>query len=230
MQPEISSENRSAGPEELQVILTGDGTPTLRNLRLGETYHSRHGAKQESLHVFIHSGLKLVLKESVHVLEVGFGTGLNTTLTLLQSDKTIHYTAIEPYPVSPKLLSELNYFLDTGDHHLHLKVIHAEFNETTRITPNFHLTKQRIGLQDFNVEEKFDVVYFDAFAPMVQPEMWTKDVFTRLFKCMNTNGILVTYCAKGQVRRDMIAAGFKVERIAGPPGKREMLRAIKKDE
>lgn len=181
------------------------------------------------MHVFIQSGLKEMRANPIHILEIGFGTGLNAALTAIHGAKQhIHYTALEPIPVDIALLDQLRYFTDDSEIAVYHDVIHADFDKITNPTAHFLLKKNKIKIQDFATEEKFDLVYFDAFAPMVQPEMWTQEIFSKLFEWMNNNGIIVTYCAKGQVRRNMMAAGFSVERIAGPPGKREMLRAIKR--
>lgn len=229
MQAEISSKNQPTEPDELKILITDDGSPTLLNKNINETYHSRHGARQESMHVFIHVGLKQMVKDPLHVLEIGFGTGLNATLTALHGDqKTVHYTALEPYPAAIELLEQLHYFSTPAEMQLHRDIIHADFDKITSLSSHFHLKKLKVKIQEFVTEEKYDLIYFDAFAPMVQPEMWTLSIFEHMFSLMNNNGIMVTYCAKGQVRRNMMAAGFSVERIAGPPGKREMLRATKK--
>ena len=210
------------------VLITHDGSPTLLNKNLNETYHSRHGAQQESMHVFIHAGLMQVHNDPLHILEIGFGTGLNATLTALHSgNRTVHYTALEPNPVNIALLHQLQYFSEPKELQFHTDIIQADFDIITILFSQFHLQKLKVKIQDFATEEKYHLIYFDAFAPMVQPELWTQEIFSRLFSMMDEKGILVTYCAKGQVRRNMIEAGFSVERIAGPPGKREMLRARK---
>lgn len=228
MQSEISSKNQTIEPYTLKVLITADGSPTLLNNTLNESYHSRHGAKQESMHVFIQAGLMQLHNDFINVLEIGFGTGLNATLTALHKEtRTIHYTALEPFPVALELLEKLKYFSASGDISIHQEIIQADFDTVTSIGSQFHLKKLKTKIQDLDTEEKYNLVYFDAFAPMIQPEMWTQEIFEQLFSMMDVKGVLVTYCAKGEVRRNMIAAGFSVERIAGPPGKREMLRAKK---
>ena len=213
----------------MKILITDDGSPTLLNTMIDETYHSRHGARQESMHVFIHAGLKQLMKDPLHILEIGFGTGLNATLTALHCDQqNVHYTALEPHPVAIELLGQLHYFSTPEEMQLHLDIIHADFEKITSLSSHFHLKKLRVKIQEYATEEKYDLIYFDAFAPLVQPEMWTLSIFEQVFSMMNIGGIMVTYCAKGQVRRNLMAAGFSVERIAGPPGKREMLRATKK--
>ncbi len=209
--------------------ITNDGSSTLFSPDLNECYHSVNGAITESIHVFIHAGLDAFhsLKEELNILEIGFGTGLNALLTMLEADKiqkTIHYTSIELFPVSHEITTNLNYENADG---LFSKMHECEWNQPICISNLFFLNKICADFTTYQFEEKYDVVYFDAFSPDVQPEMWTEDIFQKLFDCMNTGGIMTTYCAKGQVRRNMQHAGFKTERLPGPPGKREMLRGTK---
>lgn len=217
-----------------KVILqaTADGSHTLFVPELNENYHSVNGAWQESNHVFIEAGLRQLNKSELSVLEVGFGTGLNAFLTLLEAekaDKIIHYTSLELYPIDIELIPSLNYAkLISPDKQSLFDALHdATWSESVWITPNFCLKKIKIDLLKFSTNECYDLIYFDAFAPDKQPEMWHSEVFERLFHNTKEGGILTTYCAKGVVRRSMIAAGFLVERLQGPPGKREMIRAIK---
>lgn len=180
------------------------------------------------MHVFINAGLKHMGDGDIKLLEIGLGTGLNATLTAIHGDgRRVHYTALEPFPVAIEVLEQMRYFSAPNEHTLHREIIHARFENNIAISPCFQLLKVQKTLQEFATHESFDLVYFDAFAPMVQPEIWTSEIFEKLYHLMNPKAVLVTYCAKGQVRRNMVAAGFSVERIAGPPGKREMLRAIK---
>ncbi|MBL7950101.1 MAG: tRNA (5-methylaminomethyl-2-thiouridine)(34)-methyltransferase MnmD [Flavobacteriales bacterium] len=218
---------------ELSPLRTADGSLTLRNTALDEPYHSVHGAVQESTHVFIKNGLEHLARPHVDVLEVGLGTGLNLLLTwirCLEGKCTVGYTALEPFPVSPQHLSALDHCAD-----LAWPGLHAPFME--RMTAfrqgpwepfgglRFQLLQQHV--QEFQEEGVADVIYFDAFGPPTQPDMWTSDVFRRMYTALRPGGVLVTYCAKGEVRRTMQAAGFTVERLPGPPGKREMLRGKK---
>ncbi len=210
-------------------IKTKDGSLSLYVEELDETYHSRHGAVTESKHVFIESGLaQFPTSGQLNLLEVGFGTGTNCMLTIEQTlQRNIHYQALEPHPLTSDEWEEVAKsglpLLDKS----FLKSI-SECASSLQVSENFLLTIHRETLQDVVLEANhFDLVYYDAFGPRAQPEMWTVDCFQKLYKAMRQGGVLVTYCAKGQVRRDMQSCGFKVERLPGPPGKREMIRAIK---
>ncbi|MDR2914755.1 MAG: tRNA (5-methylaminomethyl-2-thiouridine)(34)-methyltransferase MnmD, partial [Tannerella sp.] len=216
-----------------EIQITADGSHTLFVPELNEHYHSVNGAVQESSHVFINAGLKHCTKDRIHIFEVGFGTGLNAFLTLLDAqsnNKTIHYTTIEAYPLDKSIVEKLNYpqLFSQKDRLIYQQLHDAEWNVEVEITPHFFLQKVKVSLLDFDFslyKAPFDLIYFDAFAPDKQPEMWTQEIFNHLFEITTNNGILVTYCAKGVVRRMMQAAGYTVERLPGPPGKREMLRA-----
>ncbi len=223
---------------ERKIILTNDGSHSISIPEMNVTYHSVHGAIQESMHVFIEAGLKnsgLLDLIGVHtILEVGFGTGLNALLSLLEADKyknRLYYTAIELFPLDEKAIHQLNYCsqLDQPQYQQRFEKMHqCGWEEMYEITEFFRLTKLKTNLVDFNwKEEQFNIVYFDSFAPASQPELWTKEIFEKLYHAMTPGGILVTYCSKGDVRRAMQSAGFTVEKIPGPPGKREMLRAGK---
>lgn len=221
---------------ERKIVVTGDGSHSIYLPAFDEFYHSSHGALRESLHVFLKHGYEVLAANRttpLRILEMGFGTGLNAFLTWLRhAGETfdLHYTSLEAYPVGIETAASLNY----------LQAMHAEqhaeiFNRMhvcawgkAEIFPgNFTLLKLQTTLQEFSSAEKFDLVYYDAFAPRVQPELWTKEIFDRLFSAMHPGGLLVTYCAKGEVKRSMKAAGFRVEALPGPPGKREMTRAWK---
>ena len=214
-----------------EVKTTKDGSKTLFIPEWNENYHSHHGAVQEALHVFIKNGLQAISSSQIKILEIGFGTGLNALLTLnevLKSDKTIYYEAIEKFPLSIEEMDSLAYSdLENAEHNTFLQLHEASWEKPVEIVKNFKLCKRQLDLKAFNSSLRFDLIYFDAFGPRVQPKMWEKKIFQALFEQMNPNGILVTYCAKGQVRRDLESVGFKVERLPGPPGKREMLRAVK---
>ncbi|MFM9983797.1 MAG: tRNA (5-methylaminomethyl-2-thiouridine)(34)-methyltransferase MnmD [Flavobacteriales bacterium] len=221
-------------PNDIQLITTGDGSSSLLNVSLGETYHSRHGALRESMHVFIESGLHQLPmeKEFISILEIGFGTGLNAWLTMLANGtlaKQITYTALETNPLDLSVISNLNYAHESSDSDRakFLQLHEADWNTLVALDGEFGLHKIQISLQEFDAERTFDLIYFDAFGPPVQPEMWTIELFQKLFAVSNPGAVLVTYCAKGQVRRDLQTAGWEVERLPGPPGKREMLRALK---
>ena len=215
----------------IQTIKTKDGSVSLWNSELDETYHSRHGAWNEAIHVFVESGFKqLSGRKEIKVLEVGFGTGLNCYLTALahDADQRIFYCGLEAYPLGREFLCELNYAdREGGERGLLEDIYLSDWELELEIRPNFLLKKVEEKLETFKPGEKFDLVYFDAFGPRAQPEMWEKSVFEKLYGLMSSQGVFVTYCAKGQVRRDLGSCGFDVERLEGPPGKRHMLRGIK---
>lgn len=213
---------------------TSDGSHTIYLPELDETYHSIHGAIQEAQHVFIKAGLKFVEGNELKILEIGFGTGLNALLTLLEvtnTEKKIEYTSLEAFPLSIEDVEQLNYVSElklSDTERAYFNNLHnCAWEKLEAISPSFYLKKIEVKLWDYNSDEKFDLIYFDAFGPRVQPEMWGVDVFEKMFKCLNTNGVLVTYCAKGVVKRRLKEVGFKVESLPGPPGKREMTKAIK---
>jgi len=222
----------SVSPE---IELTADGSHTLFIPELDEHYHSVNGAIQESDHVFIRAGLHSTSKSKITVFEVGFGTGLNAFLTLLDartSEKEIHYISLESYPLSLSITEKLNYADNylADEKSLFEKLHKAEWGKSVKITPSFYLTKLNADFTSFNfslIKEPVDLIYFDAFAPDKQPDMWSQHLFDQLYKITSDGGILTTYCAKGIVRRMMQHAGYTVERLPGPPGKREMLRAVK---
>lgn len=216
------------------VYLTDDGSHSIISEQFKESYHSRHGALKESLHVFINAGLKALKKENINILEVGLGTGLNAWLTLLENNnlgKTIHFTGIEPYPISEEMAESLNYpsVIENSETNKEgfLKIHREAWEAPIQFDEKFTLTKLKTTLEDFSTDQKFDLVYFDAFAPNAQPELWTEAVFQQIFDLMAPGGIMVTYCAKGTVKRGLKAIGFTVETLEGPPGKREMTRAVK---
>jgi len=217
-----------------EIVKTRDGSNTLFVPEFDETYHSTHGAIQESLHVFIRSGLKFITElNDINVLEVGFGTGLNALLSFIDSEETnrnIKYTSLEAYPLKWDLLSKLNYIdlIFNGKYYAKYKKMHnCDWESFYILSPFFTLRKQNVKVQDVLFDNEFDVIYFDAFAPRVQPELWTEEIFTSMYKALKPGGILVTYCAKGSVKRALRYVGFELESIPGPPGKREMSRAIK---
>lgn len=220
-----------------QLLITGDGSPTIFNAALNETYHSRHGALAESRHVYIHSGLHTAIERfgnQLQLLEIGFGTGLNALLTLQECRKKqlhVHYTAVEDSPVNPDLLNELTYAALTGypeDHELFLQMHSQPWNTVQELDASFVLDKRQIDVREFMEESpRYHLVFFDAFAPKIQPELWTPDVFFRLAQTMLPSAILVTYVCNNAVKKTLSEAGFTCDVIVGPPGKREMLRAFK---
>ena len=215
------------------IIITADGSKTIQIEDWNEQYHSIHGAVQEAQHVFIKHGLHTLNLKNIHILEVGFGTGLNAFITLLEAEKgqlQINYTGVEAYPVLKKELEELNYpaILNATSRTDDFWKLHlTDWNTPIQITENFTLTKQQKFFDDINDLDNYHLIYFDAFGARVQPELWDEVMFKRMYKALKYNGILVTYAAKGSVRRAMQAAGFLVEKLPGPPGKREMLRGAK---
>lgn len=215
----------------IELITTEDGSSSLFNPELRETYHSRHGALRESQHVFIQEGLE---KKSdlthVRILEVGMGTGLNVLLTALyalQCQQHIQLTTLEPFPVDKDLLEKVNYAsLIEGDlaPSIFNRIHESEWGIETEINAFFKLTKLKMPLEKLTSELKFDLIYYDAFGPHAQPELWEANVFSHLATFCESGSTLVTYCAQGQFKRNLKAAGFSVERLPGPPGKREMTR------
>jgi tRNA U34 5-methylaminomethyl-2-thiouridine-forming methyltransferase MnmC len=213
-----------------EIIVTKDGSHSLFVPSLNEQYHSIHGAKQEAEHVFLKMGLGFHKKEKLRVFEVGFGTGLNALLTCdfaLKNNKVIEYVSIEKYPVTKAEFSVLNYGAILNLESLFMNMFEQEWEVDFVINDSFSLQKIKKDLKKDILPEGFDVIYFDAFAPNKQPDMWSVDVFTKMRNMLSDGGCLVTYCCQGQARRTMMEAGFTVEKVEGPPGKREMLRAIK---
>ena len=215
-----------------ELQLTADGCHTLFIPEMDEHYHSVNGAVQESCHVFIEAGLHHLERGEITILEIGFGTGLNAFLTLLDAEacqRKIHYCSIELYPLGTDVIESLNYgeMLCAGRKDVFHALHQAEWNVAVQVTEFFELHKIQGDSNTCALPDRIDLIYFDAFAPDKQPEMWNQEIFNRLYTHTTEGGVLVTYCAKGVVRRMMKEAGYSVERIPGPPGKREMLRAIK---
>ena len=218
------------------IITTADGSKTIQIEEWNEQYHSVHGAIQEAKHVFIKHGL-LFFKEMhpktqpIHILEIGFGTGLNACLTLLQSSETqtkIQYVGVEAFPVIAEEINQLNYVEELKtDAKLFSKLHDTSWETEQDITGDFKLTKQKKEFKNIKDTNTYNIIYFDAFGARVQPELWTETIFQKMYDALQVDGVLVTYAAKGSVRRAMQAVGFKVEKLPGPPGKREMLRGTK---
>lgn len=219
---------------EKKIFITNDGSSSIYLPEWDENYHSKHGAIQEAYHVFIKHGLDLFkANDKVNILEIGFGTGLNCFITFLESIKRnlkITYDGIEAYPLKAEEILALNYVeeLKATDYSKIFTMLHAmKWEEIQDVHTNFKLLKRKLFFKDIEDKSKFDLIYFDAFGARVQPELWTEDIFRIMYKSLKNNGILVTYSAKGSVRRAMQQVGFLVEKLPGPPGKREMLRASK---
>jgi tRNA U34 5-methylaminomethyl-2-thiouridine-forming methyltransferase MnmC len=217
-----------------EIIITSDGSTTIQLPDWNEQYHSKHGAIQEAYHVFLNTGFFKIDLQEITILEIGFGTGLNAFITFLEAkklQKKVNYVGVEAYPISMEEFQKLNYVSE-------LKALEFQsvFDEMHRISwekehsisKDFQLLKRKQFFQDIQDTAAFDLIYFDAFGAQNQPELWTEAIFLKMYKAMKKEGVLVTYSAKGSVRRAMQAVGFMVERLPGPPGKREMLRATKR--
>lgn len=217
-----------------EIIKTLDGSTTIHLQEWDECYHSKHGAIQEAKHVFIKNGLSLFEDKAVSILEIGFGTGLNAFITFLESAQKQHkinYVGVEAYPIEAKEVLEMNYVSELeADQYVAVfeKMHECEWNTEVEISADFTLTKRKQFFDEINDFEIFDLIYFDAFGYRVQPELWSTEIFQKMYNSLKPNGVLVTYAARGVVKRSMISVGFTVEKLAGPPGKREMFRAFKK--
>ena len=214
------------------IVTTKDGSHTLYSAKLDEHYHSLFGAVTESMHIFIDAGLKAAGRDNLNILEMGFGTGLNAFLTLLEiqdTGKSVHYTGLEKFPLNTDILRSLNYssLFPEKEGKLFYLLHDSPWNLSSVITDELTLKKIEIDICDFDNHDQYDLVYFDAFSPEKQPELWTTDIFLKVFRSMRSGSVLTTYSSKGQVRRNMAEAGFRVEKIPGPPGKRDMIRARK---
>jgi tRNA U34 5-methylaminomethyl-2-thiouridine-forming methyltransferase MnmC len=218
---------------EREIIRTKDGSTTIHIKDWDECYHSKHGAIQEAQHVFIKNGLALYQNQSVSILEIGFGTGLNAFITYLESKKLnldIDYVGVEAYPVSISELSAMNYVseLNADDKNAIFNLFHeSNWEEKVVIDPFFTITKRQQFFEEINDFEQYDLIYFDAFGYRVQPDLWSTSIFKKMYTALRPGGKLVTYAARGVVKRSMIEVGFTVEKLPGPPGKREMFRATK---
>ena len=212
-----------------KIVLTKDGSNTLFCAKFNEHYHSLHGAITESYHVYINTGFKNVEKEDISILEIGFGTGLNAFLTCITNDdkKKIFYTAVDPNKLEYKLVKKLRYFNNKYQESLFFKMHNYEISKNVMITRNFNFEKISSKIEKINFKNKFDLIYYDAFSPNKHPEIWSFNILSKLYNVLMKNGIIVTYCAKGSIKRLMNEIGFKVDVLNGPPGKREIIRATK---
>lgn len=224
-----------------EIIPTEDGSVTLYVPELNEHYHSVHGAVQEAMHIFILAGVEYFLKRypqritpetPLHILEAGFGTGLNAYLTLLYAEESgtpVCYHSIEKYPLADRETDLLNYpeLIGSADRQLFRQLHDCPWETAQQLTSHFTLYKHRQDFRDIWFSSHFDLVYFDAFNPDVQPHLWTAEVFERFFQALKPDSLLVTYCVKGIVKQALRKVGFTLKRLPGPPGKREMLRATK---
>lgn len=215
------------------IIHTRDGSTTIHIEDWDECYHSRFGAIQEARHVFIKKGLSLFENKSVSILEIGFGTGLNAFITFLEYknfNQKINYVGVEAYPVSIAEASSMNYVAELNaenEKFIFEKLHQCHWEDATILHEDFVFTKRKQFFADIEDLDTFDLIYFDAFGYDVQPELWSSSIFKKMYDALKINGVLVTYAARGVIKRNMIAAGFTVEKHEGAPGKREMFRAIK---
>ena len=218
---------------EREIIQTLDGSTTIHLKEWDECYHSKHGAIQEAQHVFIKNGLSLFPNQSVSILEIGFGTGLNAFISFLESSKlnqSINYVGVEAYPVNATEVLAMNYVDELNaksQKEVFEKMHESKWNEKIELTTEFELTKRKQFFDEIDDIEQFDLIYFDAFGYRVQPELWSTAIFQKMYTALRPGGKLVTYAARGVVKRSMMEVGFTVEKLPGPPGKREMFRASK---
>jgi tRNA U34 5-methylaminomethyl-2-thiouridine-forming methyltransferase MnmC len=216
-----------------EIIQTQDGSTTIHLEEWNESYHSKHGAIQEAKHVFIKNGLSLFKDKTLSILEIGFGTGLNAFISFLEAQsmgQNINYVGVEAYPVAAEEILSMNY-VDELNAQRQLAVFEqmhqGNWGEKIELSDRFSLTKRKQFFQDIDDVAQFDLIYFDAFGYRVQPELWSTEIFKKMYDALKENGVLVTYAARGVVKRSMIEVGFRVEKLEGPPGKREMFRAFK---
>ena len=216
---------------KLELVNTNDGSNSLKNLIINDSYHSKYGAINESKHIFINNGLKRISKKKIRVLEIGFGTGLNALLTLLFCDKkkqNIIYHTIDNLPLKEEIYSSLNYYDHLKiDKNIFLKIHSSSWENEIELSSFFVLKKMNCDFTKTLFNEKYDLIYFDAFSPSKQPEMWVLNNFKKLYDCLNINGVLITYSSKGDVKRIMKKVGFNVSCLEGPTGKREITLASK---
>jgi len=217
----------------LKIVQTADGSHTLHSEQFNAHYHSTNGAIQESQHIFIKCGFDRFSQDRINILEVGFGTGLNATLTALSAQnkkQNTNYTGIDLYPPDNDTLGDLNYKSILGrDYDTSWdKIVAIKWGDEERVNDFFRLKKIKADFITLELTEKYNLVYFDAFAPEDQPEIWSSQVFNKLYQATEHSGVLVTYCSKGIVKQALRNAGYTVERLAGPPGKRHILRATKR--
>lgn len=216
-----------------EIVTTSDGSTTIYLPEWEENYHSKHGAIQEAKHVFIKNGFSQFKTDELSILEIGFGTGLNAFITFLETlraNKQIKYVGVEAYLVSFEEVAQMNYVteLDAKTFETEFQKMHTcSWDESVKISDDFQLEKRKQFIDEITDFEQFDLIYFDAFGYRVQPELWSTAIFKKMFDALKPNGVLVTYAARGVVKRSMIEVGFKVEKLEGPPGKREMFRATK---
>jgi tRNA U34 5-methylaminomethyl-2-thiouridine-forming methyltransferase MnmC len=215
-----------------EIIITNDGSTTIHLPEWNESYHSKHGAIQEAYHVFVKNGFLLFEAKPISILEIGFGTGLNCFITFLEAKKQniiIDYVGVEAYPIALEEVFQMNYANEIDNLNSDtFKMLHElPWEQQHPISENFTLTKRQQFFQDINDKEAFNLIYFDAFGFRVQPELWSEEIFAKMYQALKPNGVLVTYACRTSIKNAMLSAGFSVEKLTGAPGKREMLRATK---
>jgi len=216
-----------------EIIITDDGSTTIRIPEWDENYHSTHGAIQEAKHVFIKNGLDLFQnQDSISILEIGFGTGLNAFITFLETvnKEKVNYVGVEAYPISQEEIAQMNYVseLQATQYKEVFSTMHScSWEQNQFISNNFHLTKRQQFFQDIEDKNKYDLIYFDAFGFPLQPELWSEEIFKKMYDALLPKGTLVTYACRSTIKNAMLSVGFSIEKLPGAPGKREMLRAIK---
>jgi tRNA U34 5-methylaminomethyl-2-thiouridine-forming methyltransferase MnmC len=216
-----------------EIIITDDGSTTIRIPEWDENYHSTHGAIQEAKHVFIKNGLDLFQnQDSISILEIGFGTGLNAFITFLETvnKEKVNYVGVEAYPISQEEIAQMNYVseLQATQYKEVFSTMHScSWEQNQFISNNFHLTKRQQFFQDIEDKNKYDLIYFDAFGFPLQPELWSEVIFKKMYDALLPKGTLVTYACRSTIKNAMLSVGFSIEKLPGAPGKREMLRATK---
>jgi tRNA U34 5-methylaminomethyl-2-thiouridine-forming methyltransferase MnmC len=218
--------------KKIEIRQTADGSNTLYLADLNETYHSSHGAVQEAMHVFIQHGITFLGqdKKTISVFEMGFGTGLNALLTAQwaqNQQRMIEYIGVELHPIPEEIWEQMDYVQERSANEMYAKIMSAEWETNHEINPYFQLKKIQIDIHQLQVNKQVDLIYFDAFGPRAQAEMWEMPVLTKMHEQLKPGGIFVTYCAQGQMKRNLRSLGFHLESLPGPPGKREMTRATK---
>lgn len=219
--------------KEIEIRTTSDGSKTLYLPSLDETYHSSHGAVQEAKHVFIEHGLKYVAQlgiDQIRIFEMGFGTGLNALLTAQWAEENQHsidYVGIELHPVPEEIWAQMDYLTTVDGVMMYERIMSCDWESEQVINPFFNLTKRKEDVHRLERESPFDLIYFDAFGPRAQREMWDLPILSNMQKLLKENGVFVTYCAQGQMKRNLKSLGFELTALPGPPGKREMTRARK---
>jgi len=217
-----------------EIVITNDGSTTIRIPEWDENYHSTHGAIQEAKHVFIKNGLDLFQNQAeISILEIGFGTGLNAFITFLETENTkkINYVGVEAYPISTEEVLQMNYVSElqaTDFQYIFDAMHHCDWELKTPLTSHFNLTKRKQFFQDIEDKNRYNLIYFYAFGFPLQPELWSEVIFKKMYDALVPQGVLVTYACRTPIKNAMLTAGFSVEKLPGAPGKREMLRATKK--